>query len=80
MLTLLNSKKIKNKYASINRNRILKNIIFSDCKDRFYGYDIDCAGKCGHCKNNGVCTKDTGYCVNGCDFNFQEPRCQGNPI
>ena len=80
MLTLQNSIKIKiNTQVSIGIE-ILRILSFSDCKDGFYGYAIDCAGKCGHCIYNKLCAKDTGYCIDGCDSKFQEPRCQGNLI
>ena len=51
---------------------------FLDCKDRYYGYTVNCADKCGHCKDNNICNKDAGYCSGGCESNFMEFLCQGN--
>lgn len=53
---------------------------FQDCMDGFFDYVRDCADKCGHCKNNNICTKDAGYCPKGCKSNFLAPMCQGNRI
>ena len=57
-------------------NRI--SFVFPDCIDGFYDNINDCEGKCGHCKGNDTCTKDPGYCPNGCKSNFFSPMCQGN--
>ena len=55
----------------------MKYYFILECKDRFYGYTSDCAGNCGHCKDNGICNKETGHCTGGCESNFLGPLCQG---
>ena len=46
-----------------------------ECKDGFYG--VNCSDKCGHCDDNSVCNKRTGYCLMGCKTNLQPPFCKG---
>ena len=46
-----------------------------ECKDGFYG--VNCSQSCGQCDDEGVCDKTTGYCLMGCQSNFQPPFCKG---
>lgn len=54
----------------------LKSII-SDCKQGFYNSTTNCFSRCGHCKDNVTCEKESGYCSNGCGPYFKDPYCQG---
>lgn len=49
---------------------------FVECADGFY--NKNCSGTCGFCRNDEVCNKVTGYCINGCKSNYKDPFCQGN--
>lgn len=50
--------------------------LFVECADGFY--NKNCSGTCGFCRNDEVCNKVTGYCINGCKSNYKDPFCQGN--
>ena len=58
----------------MHMNVILINIPV--CEDGFYG--SYCSQKCGHCRNDEPCNKDTGHCYRGCQLHSQFPLFQGN--
>lgn len=52
--------------------------MITECDNKYYF--SDCSGVCGRCKNAERCHNITGHCSHGCQPNWQEPLCQGNPI
>lgn len=60
----------------VYQQQILLNVIVLVCSDHFYG--TDCNTPCGHCKNNDVCDKGNGSCLNGCQSHWQGEGCDGN--
>ena len=54
--------------------------ITSVCKPGFYDSTTGCLSKCGHCKDNATCDKESGKCSDGCEPNFKDPYCQGTQI
>ena len=49
--------------------------ILKDCVDGFY--NSTCTAKCGRCKYNEYCNKQSGHCPRNCTGNFKPPLCQG---
>ena len=50
---------------------------FTVCKPGFYDSTTSCLSRCGHCKDNATCDKESGRCPNGCEQHFEAPYCQG---